>query len=147
MREDAIAAGHRSGEGRDEGEERHLGPQITSDASDVRCGREEGGVRFQRPAPANDLYRRNDREQADHGEGRDLGPKESVDLVIGPALGGVDRAREADHKDRHGEDAVPVVNARNAQNVFARHGQANDADLESQDTGEEENQEVVHYGE
>jgi hypothetical protein len=34
VREDAIAAGHRSGEDRDEGEERHLGPQIMSDVTD-----------------------------------------------------------------------------------------------------------------
>ena len=122
---------------RDKGEEHRLGPQKTSDASDVRCGREERRVRRQCPAPANDLYRRNDREQGDRDEGGYLGPKESVGLVICPSLRGVDRARETDHENRHREDPVPIVDARNTQNVLAL----------CQNPGKEENQEVVRYGE
>jgi hypothetical protein len=61
--------------------------------------------------------------------------------------GGVDRARETDNEDRGREDAVPVVNSRNAQNIFAPHARANDANLEGQNPGKQENQEVVHYGE
>jgi hypothetical protein len=147
VREDAIAAGHRGGEGRDEGKDHHFGPQITSDASDVRHGREEGGVVLQCSAPANNLYGRNDREQRDRDESRDLGPKGSVGLVIGPALCGIDRAREPDHENRQRENPVPIVDARNAQNVFAFHVWANGADLECQNPGKQEDQEVVRYGE
>jgi hypothetical protein len=82
-REKAIAAGHRGGEGRDEGKDRHLGQQITFDAGDVRRGREEGGVFLQYLALANDLYRRNHRKQGNRDESRDLGPKGSVGLVKG----------------------------------------------------------------
>ena len=93
--------------------------------------------RRQCPAPANDLYRGIDREQGDRDEGGYLGPKESVGLVIGPSLRGVDRARETDHENRHREDPVPIVDARNTQNVLAL----------CQNPGKEENQEVVRYGE
>jgi hypothetical protein len=50
-------------------------------------------------------------------------------------------------RDIRSWDPVPIVNARNAQNVLAFHAWANDADLECQNPGKEEYQEVVRYGE
>ena len=124
-------------------EERGLGPQVSPHVEDIGRGRSEAGILSERPAPADDADRRRNREEPDGGKGRHLRPEEHVDRVVGPALGREDRPRESDDDDRRGKDAVPGIDPSHPDNVFALHVETDHADLESEDTGEQEDQKMM----
>jgi hypothetical protein len=67
-------------------------------------------------------------------------------LSNSPTLGGEDCPRKADRDDRQGKDAVPRIDPSDPIDVCAGHGQADDADLEGKDAGEQEDQQVMRNG-
>ena len=113
---------------------------VTANATDGVRRWSKSGIAFQRLAPANYRHRWNNREQADDDEGRDLRPEEYVELVIGPALGRDIGPDEANDDNHDGKYAVPVINATDAEDFVALHGQARGADLEGENAGKHEHQ-------
>src|SRR5450432_1413690 len=96
----AITARHGRGEDRKQHKKRHFRPEKLPHFADLRWCGQESRIDRQSPAPADNRQSRRNRQQPDDREGSDLRPEEQVDGIIGPTLGGDNRAGESDHDDR-----------------------------------------------
>src|SRR5271166_230848 len=140
----AIAACHGGGEHREQEEQGRFCPEVAADTTDGVRRRSKSGIAFERITPANYRHRWGYREQGDDEEGRDLRPEEYVDPVIGPAFGRNGSPDEANDDNHAGKDAVPVIDTADADDFVALYVQGHGADLEGENAGKLEHQQVMH---